>query len=217
MHLNTSPFKKINFEGIDGSGKSQQFDLAKKALRHQKIIFTKEPYLGHPSGLEIYDILHGRHARLRLEDNLTPEHFQEFYFYNRIQHYREVVFPALAQGNHVLSDRGPASMCYGVRSSESFEPLMAIQKQMFQDEKAVFLWPDAILIYDVPVEVAMRRLTESGKKLDQHETEQVLTRARNNYLAFANLYPNCHVIDGSGTPEEVFAETKRYLDRLLST
>lgn len=205
---------KIDFEGIDGSGKSSQYELTKAFLAGTNTAFTKEPYMAHPSGPEIYEVLNGTHPSIRLAD-ISLIDFQKMYIANRIIHFRELVLPALSEGVPVISDRGPASMCYGVKSPDDFEALMHVHAVMFGQAGLTFRWANHILIYDVPVPVAMERLAASGKKLDLHETETKLTVARENYLEFARRFPSCRIIDGTPEPDVVFRETKKYLEPLL--
>lgn len=221
MIINPYAVKIIHFEGIDASGKSDQYTRWKNILRVQheaqfrKMFFTKEPNIDHPSGKEIYDLLLNRHSTLNIAD-LHPFEMQSRYYRNRIWHYRERVIPNLAKEFHVFSDRGVASMCFGVSSPVEFKPLMGIQEQAFEGAEVPFIWPDTILIYDVPADVARQRMLEQGKELDAFEKNlDFQMRVRENYLAFAKQYSNCHIIDGSGQPEEVFTKTKEILVPIL--
>ncbi|GEM_PF-6925962 len=211
----------IHFEGIDSSGKSEQFKRWKNVLnayhyaQFQKTFFTKEPNIEHPSGGEIYELLLGKHPTLKISD-LHPFEMQSRYFRNRIWHYRARVIPYLAKEFNVISDRGVASLCFGASSPSEFRPLIGIEEQAFLGAEVPFIWPDAILIFDVPAEVARIRLQAQGKKLDAFEKDlEFQIRVRDNYLAFAKQYPNCHVIDSSGQPEEVFIRTKEVLTPIL--
>ncbi|MBI2062102.1 MAG: hypothetical protein HYT64_00175 [Candidatus Yanofskybacteria bacterium] len=213
--------KLIHFEGIDASGKSEQYKRWENVLRafheaqFKKMFFTKEPNVEHPSGIEIYDLLRDKHPTLNIAD-LHPFEMQSRYFRNRIWHYRARVIPNLAKGFHVISDRGVASVCFGVSSSAEFKPLMGIQEQAFLGAEVPFIWPDAILIYDVSADVARQRMLEQGKELDVFERDlEFQMRVRDNYLAFARQYPNCHIIDGSGKPEEIFVRTTEILVPML--
>lgn len=213
--------KIIHFEGIDASGKSSQFTRFKTWLQayheaqFRKIFFTKEPDIDHPSGKEIYDLLFNRHPTLNIAD-LHPFEMQSRYFRNRIWHYRARVIPYLAKEFHVISDRGVASICFGVSSPAEFKPLMGIQEQAFEGAEVPFIWPDVILIYDVSADEARKRLLEQGKELDAFEKDlEFQMKVRENYLAFAKQYPNCQVIDGSGQPEDIFTKTKEILVPLL--
>jgi len=218
---NTYPGRFITFEGIDASGKSQQFMWFESLIRAQSlsrdrgILFTKEPDTDHESGREIYDILMVRHKTINLAD-MHPFEMQSRYFRNRIWHYRKKVLQALMKDIHVISDRGVASICFGVSSPDEFRPLISIEEQAFLGAETPFLWPDMILIFDVPAGVARKRLIAQGKELDAFERDlNFQMRVRENYLEFARRYPNCHIIDGSGSPKEVFEKTKEIVIPLL--
>ncbi|MDP2933968.1 MAG: hypothetical protein Q8N81_07645, partial [bacterium] len=71
-----------------------------------------------------------------------------------------------------------------------------------------FIWPDAVLIFDVSIETAIKRLKEKGRVLDGHEKVAVLEQVRRNYMFFAKTYANCHLIDGEGPPEQILEEVK---------
>lgn len=221
MVTNPYPGRFVCFEGIDASGKSEQYKRWEIVLRayhqaqFQKMFFTKEPDVDHTSGVEIYDILLGRNPAVNIND-LHPFEMQSRYFRNRIWHYRTKVISNLAKEFDVISDRGLASLCFGVSSPAEFKPLFGIQEQAFLGAEVSFIWPDAILIYDVPADVARQRMLKQGKELDAFEKDlDFQMRVRENYLAFAKQYPNCHVIDASGQPEEVFVRTKEILVPIL--
>lgn len=207
----------ISFEGVDGSGKSSQLTRWKNYLQayyealFRKTFFTKEPNVEHPSGREIYNLLQERHPTIKIGD-MHPFEMQSYYFRNRAWHYRARVIPYLAKDFHVVSDRSSASICFGVSSPADFKPLIGIQEQVFLAAEVPFIWPDAILIYDVSADVARERGKDQNKTPDAFERDiNFQMKVRDNYLAFAAQYPNCHIIDGSGRPEEVFVRTKEVL------
>ena len=217
MVINSNSGKLIDFEGIDGSGKSEQFSRTINFLQayYPKLNFvsTKEP-TKDPSGVEIYEILNGRHATEELS-LMHRFHFQSFYFKNRIHHRKRLVNPSLEKGTHVISDSGVASGSFGIKSPKDFPAVIGIQEQMFLSAEVPFIWPDLILIFDVDVSIAMERLKQKGIVLDQFEKEDNLRRVSGNYLAFAGTYQNCQVIDGTRTPEQVFTEVKRFIYPVL--
>lgn len=217
MIANPYSGKFITFEGIDGSGKSEQFRRAVTVMGayHPEIKFfeTKEPTT-EQSGKKIYDILFGRHPFFKLE-SMHPFDMQELYFEDRVVHYRNLVIPKLMGGTHVISDRGVASKVYGVNSSSDFDELAKLEEDVFRQADVLYVWPDAILIYDVPVSVAMERLRTKNVELDKFEQEQNLVKIRQNYLYFASQFPNCHIIDGNADPTTVFTETRRILGKIF--
>src|SRR3989344_1379526 len=217
MLSNPYPGKFITFEGIDGSGKSEQYartvNFLKAHFKDLKFSLTKEP-TDQPSGQEIYAVLKGDHPFLKLS-GLHPYHFQEMYFRDRVWNYKNRVIPWISSGINVLADRGPVSVVFGADSPANFQDLMLIQERTFQQAGVPFIWPDGNIVYDVPAEVAIDRMRESGKVLDQFEQIENLRRVRENYLAFAKEHVNSYVIDGTKSPQEVFEMTKRALYFIL--
>lgn len=65
--------------------------------------------------------------------------------------------------------------------------------------------PDAIILIDVPAHVAHARILARG---EDSETLAYLLSAREAYLEIA-LARGWHIIDGSGTPQQVVAKTLR--------
>lgn len=211
--------KFVLFEGIDGSGKSEQYARTQNFLRASfpkiAVKYAKEPDDRHSTGKEIYDILGGKHPGYKLE-RMQPYHMQAFYIENRMWNYRENIIPSLQKMAHVLQDRGVASsFCYGAKNPKEFYDLMGLHNRVFSAAQVPFFWPDLILIYDVPAQVAVKRMLKGGKKLDKFETESKLKLVRQNYLAFTSAYPNCVVIDGIQKPQDVFSVTKKHLMSLL--
>lgn len=220
MNPHSYPGRSILFEGPNGAGKSTQVKRAHDWVRaRSKAVLTKEPYTRTPEGRpvhlgdEIYQVLKGEHRRTRLAD-VTPEQFQRyFYFPNRLHHYLDIVIPAMEEGGIVLSDRGLASVSFGAANFGVLHQLMAEQLAMFNALQLP--WPDAIIIYDVSAEVAMQRLRSSGKELDGHENLRMQELVARNYRHFAQNWPNCHLVDASGSADEVFELTVPILDRVL--
>lgn len=212
MVINPYRAKFELWEGVDGSGKSRQFELAKELLRGRAdVFFTKEP-TDLPSGRLVYDILRGKHPTLRVAE-LGFDGLQRLYFQDRLEHTRQRLVPRLSSGIHVLSDRGIlSSAAFGSKSEDDFERIFGIGEDVFANTGVPLIWPNKILIYDVPVQIAMQRLCASGKPLDQIEEDEAKLRlVIEMYRKLARRYPNCVLIDAQGSPEEVFEETKRHL------
>jgi dTMP kinase len=227
MFAHNYPGRLILMEGMNGAGKSTQAKRTVSWLERgscatdRHALLTKEPYTKTPDGRpvvlgeEIYQLLNGTHERITLAE-VGEEAFQRFYYFpNRAQHHAEVVIPALKRGDVVISDRGLASVCFGAQSTGVLFQLMADQLAMFNARRLP--WPDAVIIYDLPAELAMERMHRDGKKLDAQETLEVQQRVRENYQTFAAHWPNCHIVNAQGTEEEVFVKgTIPVLDQVLN-
>lgn len=214
---NPYPGKFITFEGIDGSGKSDQFKMIREELLRKaglNVVFTKEPP-NNPVGVEIYDILRGIHPTIKLE-NLSELEMQRKYFLARRMQYQDLNLPVLRAGVHVLSDRGFLSVAYGLKDIKELDHFLAVQGAMFNYHSVLFILPDFNLIYDVDVDVALERLGKKDRTRDKFEQREKLEKARANYLAIAERIPNCIIIDGRSSAEEVFKATRRHVFKLLS-
>lgn len=216
MIKNPYPGKFITFEGIDGSGKSDQFKLIRNdllAIPNVNVVFTKEPP-NNEVGVEIYDILRGYHPTIKLE-NLSRLEMQRKYFLARRMQYQDLNIPVLRAGVNVVSDRGVLSVAYGLKDISELDQFFSIEQGMFDYHRVPFIAPDLNLIYDVDVDTAIERLKQKNRALDEFEQKSVLEPTRANYLAIAQKIPNCIVIDGTPPIEEVFKETKRHVYELL--
>ena len=210
--------KFIAVEGIDGSGKSDQFKMIREvliAIPSINVVFTKEPP-NNTVGVEIYDILRGHHPTIKLED-LSELDMQRKYFLARRMQYQDLNLPVLRAGVHVISDRSLISVAYGISNIGELDQFLNFQKAIFDYPrvKVPLIYPNLTLIYDVDVDTALARSKEKNRPLDKFEQRSKLEQARANYLAIAKKVPNCVVIDGRPSVEEVFKETKKYVCELL--
>ena len=231
MIANPYPGKFILLAGVDDSGKSTQSRrleiIIQASYPKVKILrpFPKEPTNG-PISNRIYDILFDRDPEYTLKDNVkgktTISHFelQRFFIEDRVQHYREVIIPALASGMNVICDRGmDSTIVYGGNTINDFKKIVALHEEMFAEAGLDLFWPDLIVIYDVTPETAMRRRKESGKECDAFEGELKTRRVTSNYRALAALYPNCRLVDAELEGEEgqkaIFTDARRHIYPVL--
>lgn len=217
-----NPFKSKNiaFEGIDGSGKSSNFTSIRNLLEAKypevKVIYTKEPGSRRNYGGQIYQILNGEHSSLSLPQ-MGQAHFQAFYAQDRIENHRVNILPAHNRGDHVFQDRTAlSSVCYGAQSPIDFDNFFGINDRMFSVAGIPLIWPDKIIIFDVPASVAVERLNRPDRIRDVFEQVEKLERVRLNYLSFAELHPElCCIIDGQASIDEVSRYTKEEVFKVL--
>lgn len=231
MISNPYPGKLILLAGVDDSGKGTQARRLETVLTaiYPKIKvlrpFPKEPTRG-PIGQRIYDILFDRDSEFTLKDDATEKvHITDFglqclFIKDRIQHYKEVIIPALASGTNVICDRGmDSTIVYGGNSISDFKKIIALHEEMFTEAGLTLFWPDLIVVYDVTPETAMRRRKASGKECDAFEGELKTRRVTSNYRALAALYPNCRLVDAEPEGEEgqrvIFVDARRYIYPVL--
>ena len=179
----------VNLEGIDGCGKSTQSKLLLEKLEEEgeKVIILKEP-TKRPYGQKLWDVLHGKRKA-------SNEEILELFVLDRKQHVEEKIQPALDDGTVVLMDRYYySSMAYQVAGGIDVEEIR--KKHVFAPK------PDVVLIFDLPVSVALERV-KGHSDADEFEKEEHLEKVRVAYLDLEND-PLVRIVDATGTPEEIF-------------
>ena len=179
----------VNLEGIDGCGKSTQSKLLLEKLEGEgeKVIILKEP-TKRPHGQKLWDVLHGKRKA-------TNEEILELFVLDRIQHVEEKIQPALDDGTVILMDRYYySSMAYQVAGGIDVEEIR--EKHAFAPK------PDIVLIFDLPVSIALERVKEHSDA-DEFEKEEHLEKVREAYLNLEND-PLVRIVEATGTPEEIF-------------
>jgi len=172
--------KFITFEGIDGAGKSTHIAFVAELLRTRglTVITTREPG-GTPLGESLRDMV--LHQKMHLETEAL------LMFAGRREHLAQVIEPALARGDWVISDRfTDATFAYqGGGRKLALDKLDALEQWVHPH-----LQPDLTLLFDVPLEVACARL-DAERTLDRFEQEQAdfFAATRAEYLRRAAQFP----------------------------
>jgi len=196
----------ITLEGVDGAGKSSHLDWladwfrARGRVVHQ----TREPG-GTPLGERLREIV--------LHQAMHPETEALVMFAARREHIEQVIRPALAAGEVVISDRfTDASFAYQCGGRGLPEARLETLENWVHGD----LQPDLTLLFDVPTEVAAARLA-NARDPDRFEREQgeFHARVRAAYLRRAASYPaRIRVIDGSRSLEQVRVQLAGILEAL---
>jgi len=191
--------KFITLEGMDGAGKSTHVSGIADFLRGKgkEVVVTREPG-GTPLGEKLRAVLLSETMNIDTETLLM--------FAARREHIAQVVAPGLAAGRWVVSDRfTDATYAYQGSGGGMAKDRIAILERWVQDK----LKPDLTLVFDVPVEVAMTRL--SKKQADRFESEDraYFERVRAGYLERAAEEPGrVRIVDGRKPVDEVKEEVK---------
>lgn len=191
--------KFISLEGIDGAGKSTHLGTVGDLLRARgkDVVLTREPG-GTPLGEKLRAVLLSQTMNIDTECLLM--------FAARREHIAQVIAPALARGQWVVSDRfTDATYAYQGAGGGIPKDRIAILERWVNGE----LRPDLTLVFDVPVEVALARL--AGARADRFESENrgYFERVRAGYLERAAAEPHrLRVIDGRKTVAEVKKEVE---------
>ena len=209
----------ITFEGIEGCGKSTQIKKLRAYLEETgKVVHqTLEP-----GGSEL-----GVHLRKILLDpkNSDLDRTSELFLYlaDRAQHVASIIKPALEKNNVVLCDRFADSTVVYQGYGRGLDPKLLHQ---LNDVAVAGTWPDLTILLDLEPEVGLKRALTRNLKDNKAATEgrfeaeslDFHTRIREGYLTWAALNrPRFAVVDGSGTPEEVFAEIRSVLEQALKS
>lgn len=208
---NSSPGAFIALEGPDGCGKSKQIEILQDLLLPDiQVVFTKEPGKDRKHGKKIYEELGNKDPNSI--SKINPFEFQKWYTADSLDHLNNFVIPAMRLGKTVISDRFRPSLVYGVMSKQEELIRQDIERLMNMNRAKLgfsFVWPGAVIIFDTDPQTCLTRLKLKNRDLDEFEKLETIVRVRRNYLIFAQMYPNCYVIDGNRSVEEVFLDVKK--------
>lgn len=199
----------ITLEGGEGGGKSTQARLLADALHADgvSVVLTREPG-GAPGAEQI--------RRLLVEGDVgrwDPMTEALLHVAARRDHLVQTVWPALADGKWVISDRfSDSTLAYqGYGHGLGVEPLERLHMLAVDG----FL-PDLTLILDLPVEEGLRRAAGRGGE-DRYERMggDFHQRLRDGFLAIARRHPDrCRLIDATAAVGEV---QRRIMEELRTT
>lgn len=185
----------ITFEGIDGAGKSTHIDFVADLLKAggKSVVTTREPG-GTRLGEKLRELL--LHEKMHLETEAL------LMFAARREHIAQVIEPALARGDWVISDRfTDATFAYqGGGRKLDLGKLDVLEHWVHPH-----LQPDLTLLFDVPLEVARARL-DASRALDKFEQEQedFFCATRAEYLRRAAEFPQrFRIVDATGSIDSV--------------
>lgn len=194
----------ITFEGIDGSGKSTQMDLAVKYLESKGLecIKTRDPG-GTDLGCKIREIL------LNYDGDVAPLCELFLYLADRAQHVKQKIMPALEHGKVVLCDRYvDSTMAYqGYARGLGVEQILELNNIV-----AKSLMPKLTFIFDISTELSMQRVGGEKDRLES-ESESFHQKVRDGYLDLAKKFPErIVVIDASRSIEEINKDVIQVLE-----
>jgi dTMP kinase len=206
----------ITLEGIDGTGKSTQYRLLVSYLKKRgcSVCATREPG-GTRVGEQIRGILlNSSTKRMSALAELA------LMYAARAQHVEEVVRPALARGQTVVSDRfNDASMAYqGYGRKLGADTVRALDRIVCGPTQ-----PQLTLLLDMGPGVARRRA--QGRELRRNsrrgrfeaESLKFHERVRRGYLAIARQDPQrVKVVKADRPVNDVQAEIRKLVEEFLA-
>ncbi len=182
----------LAFEGGEACGKTTQSALLADRLCG---VLTREPG-GTAMGERVRDLLLDTASGA-----IDPRAEVMLLAAARAQHVAEVVAPALAAGRHVVTDRySHSSLAY--QGYGRGLPLDDVRH--LSDWATGGLWPDAVILLDLPPEVAEARRGHPDRF--EAEGRAFHRRVEEGFRALAAADPvHWRVVDGSGSVDEVAA------------
>lgn len=190
----------VTFEGIEGSGKTEQARLLYEYLQKKGVsaILTREPG-GSDLSERIRDILLDRRHL-----DMVPHTELFLYLASRTQHTQEVIKPALAQGKVVICDRYiDASVAYqgdGRGISKTFI------KQLNKTATGGLV-PNLTFLLDIDPDIALKRIDRKDRL--ESESLEFHNRVRSGYLKLYRENPERFVLlDGAKSISTLQNEVK---------
>lgn len=205
--MSTSNPNFITIEGVDGAGKSTHVEKLVRQLRGMgfDVVHTREP-----GGTDFGENI----RQIALNAPMSPRTETMLMFTARNQHLEQVIRPALAQGKIVVCDRfTDSTWAYQGGGKDVPAEFLSAQENLVHGD----LQPGLTLLFDLPVEISMQRLTQTGKIPDKFESENRTfhDKVRRAYLARADD-PRFKIIDSSKTVDIISLQVDAILFQHLT-
>lgn len=204
----------IVFEGIGGSGKGTQIEIAGKLLENKgfKVITTREP-----GGIEPAEKIRQLIFDLRGKELIGAEGQMALFFAARKLWVDGVVGPNLEKGINVLTDRCHTSTAayQGYAEGGDLNKILSISEVVLGKYK-----PDAVIFLDISYDTMAKRrgVNPDGDPFDLQPREYVerliagyRKMARENWGGM-----KWFVVDGEGTVDEVASSVAKVLEQIFS-
>lgn len=199
MNPKSSQNRMIVIDGVDGSGKGVQTNRLLQSLLDagQQAILTREPG-GSPAAEDIRSLLvTGEPEKW---DSMTELLLM---YAARRSHLRDTIWPQLAQGKWVISDRfADSSRAFqGIAGDLGLDTVERIHQTVVGDFK-----PELVLILDIPESIALARARVRGGIEDRFEKKgaDYHARVRSAFLQIASCdQQQYQVIDANQSMDQV--------------
>jgi len=206
--------KFLVFEGVGGSGKSTQIEIAKKLLENNglEVVSTREP-----GGVESAEEIRKLIFRLRKDKLIGPEGQLVLFFAARQFWVKRLVAPNIDKGIHVLSDRCFTSTgaYQGYAEGGDMEKILRISDVVMENYK-----PDAVILLNISQEVALRRRqgNTNGDPFDE-ETNEYYSKLIEGYRQMAEIGWGglmWHVVNGERGVQVVSESVAEVLEEIFN-
>lgn len=188
----------VAVDGIDGAGKTTLAHGLASALGEHNIptVISKEPTAG-PWGRKVRESA--------ITGRATPAEELDYLLRDRTEHVRELIGPALADGQAVILDRY-------YFSTVAYQGAVLDPDEVLRQNEAIAPRPDLTLILDLDVESSLGRIAARGDKPNHFERMGTLTVCRDVFQGIGRTYPNAHLLDAR---EPASAVLRRALELLV--
>ncbi len=186
------PGHLVSVEGIDGAGKNTVLRFLRP--KFPGVLFTAEPTRG-PLGQAIRKGLRGGADPLALACLFLADH---------AVHVAQVVRPALARGQPVVTNRySDSRLAYQGETLRGRVPGDAVA-WLREAHNPWSIWPDRTLLLVLDPREAVKRLARRKGGRTDFERAEFLARVQENYLRLAREEPGrVTVVSATGSPEQV--------------
>lgn len=191
----------IVFEGIDGSGKSTQIDLLKRAFDDYglKVNIESEP-TNSPVGKMIQDVMTGKVI-------LANESIAALFLADRLEHISNPVNglnEKLKNGYNIVASRY-------YFSSYAFQSDAVPLKWLIESNELCksLLKADFTFYLNIDPNLSYERVIKRGKQLELFETKEKLIRTHNQYLKAFDLYgydENIFIINAENSIQKIHSD-----------
>ena len=198
----------IVFEGIDGVGKSTQIEKLRQKLvkEGRKVFITAEPTQSVTGGI-LRDALSGNYKR-------SASELAAMFLSDRVYHNVNEsvgINQALSKGFDVISDRYYYSS-FAYQGLESDIDWVINMNLNCPDIRR----PDLCIFLDLDAQNSKSRIDTNRATVEIFEKEEILSKIRNKFFdVFKRLQgENIHVVDASGSVDEVAEKISAIVDKL---
>ena len=193
--------KFVVLEGVSGTGKETQAKLLRTYLAGRTI---RARIVYHPSP-ELKEILH----TWRTERHITPLTEVYLLLADRSSRVSQIIAPALARGEWVISLRNYASALVYQAKNYAQRRHIAGEFRKFEPK------PDVLFYFDISPQEAMNRVTarhkQTGEQLGKFETSVLIKEKRNAYRSVLKTIPHI-TLDASQSIQVIHKEIRKKID-----
>lgn len=204
MRTNNTNGYLFTFCGLDGCGKTTMLTRLKNDLEKEYMVFlTKQP----TNSVRESDIF-----RTYMD---SPDHSAYDYrslsllaASDRIQHGSKVIEPQMSDGKIVISDRYFYSCLANLRARDFKK-----DKWIYEIAKSI-VKPDVAFFFDVPVEIAVKRVRSREAEKNRYIDMELQYRLRDEYIAICNA--NNGILISTEKPiEECYSLVKNEVNKVM--